>query len=245
MAQITVQEVITRSLERADLAKSGASGFMSPTEMLRLTQLGLAQLQNMIINTYEYWIKSFTTFNTITNQVSYSFDQIGASDLYKPLGIGLIQSVDQPFESWTPLEHWNMDNQNLPASGFIQFTNGYYTDMRYLFMADRLELRPVKAVCAVGLYYVPTAPQLASPADLLPYWCKPGWEEYLVAFNAWMIAGKEQAGTEVQMQIWNMISEQIKNFAPNRDQFKPFTVQDSWRSRNASNDMGGGFYGAY
>lgn len=250
MAKLLVGDVIKRAKQRADIEKAGSAGFIGDDEALQLCQLGFAQLQNLIINSYEYWIKSYTSFNTVFNKVQYDFNTIGAPDLYKPLAIGIVQNQGSVpnianFDSWSPLEPYDMQNQNLPASGFLQFTNAYYTDMRYMWLADQLELRPVKAICTVGIYYIPVAPQFANYADELPYWCKPGWEEYIVAFMAWMIAGKEGTGTAQALQVWQMISDQIKNFTPNRDQFNPHTVSDAWRSRFSGGYWGGGFFSGY
>lgn len=249
MALMTVGDVWTRIKQRADIEKAGSSGFMSDDEGIKLIQLGTAQLQNLVMNTYEFWLTRYVTFNTVVNQLSYPFPSIGMSDFYKLLGIGITTNTNSPQDSWAPLEHFELMSMNLPAGGFLQFTSGFFTDMRYAIMSSdkgvpQLELRPVKSVTMLGVYYVPRPPQFQSLLDELPPWIMPGWEEYMVAFGAWMAGVKERTGASAHKEVWQMITKQIQDFAPNHDSFRPATVTTGWMY-NRHTPFWMAFYGRY
>lgn len=250
MARITVGDVWTRIKQRADIEKSGASGFVSDNEGIKLIQVGTSQLQNLVMNTYEDWISRYATFTTVLNQLTYPVSSIGIADFYKLKSIGIITNVSSPQDSWMPLEHYDDMSMNLPAGGFFQFTSGFFTDMRYGLRADvggpTIELRPVKAVTTLGVYYIPVPPTFETLDDELPYWIMPGWEEYMVAFGAWMVGVKERTSVEAHKEVWDMITRQIMNFAPNRDSFQPHTViRASSYSYGAGYRGGWGGYGGY
>lgn len=244
MSTITVGDVLTKIKQRADLEKSGAQGFASDSEIIGLIQLGVSQLQNLVVDSDEYWISRYVTFTTVINQLTYPFASIGLGDMYKPLAIGLTSNTSSTQDTWTPLEQFDLMDMNLGGGGFFQFTNGAFTDMRYKFLGQALEFRPVKAAQLVGVYYVPQAPQFASTKDVLPSWIQRGWEEYPVAFAAWMLGIKEQTGIDSRKEVWALIADQIKNFAPNRDRFRPHTVTRVLNPPTYGGN-GGGWNGLY
>lgn len=248
MAQITVGDVALRMRQRCDLEKSGASGFAGDAEVIKLIQLGTSQLQNLVVNAYEYWIAKYVTFTTVANQLTYKFRDIGMPDFYKLLGIGLTSNSISPQDTWTPLQHFNLQDMGLCGGGFFQFNNSQGVDMTFLLMGSAIELRPVKSAQLIGVYYVPTSPQFSDMADTLPDWVMPGWEEYMVAFGAWMLGLKERTGTSGHKEVWMLIADQIKNYAPNRDNFQVQTVTQVlggapyWMYGSAGL---GGYYGNY
>lgn len=240
MAVITVGDIVTRMKQRADIEKSGSSGFIADIEAIKLVQMATAQLQNLIIDTSENWLGKYNTFYTIPSQTVYPYAAISMSDIYKPLGIGMTDASNP--QSWTALEPFDFMNMNSGGTGFLQFTNtfaGAGCGLQYMFFADTIELRTPQTVQQIGVRYVPLAPQFATVADELPSWIKPGWEEYLVACGAWMIGIKEQNGVANHEQVWQLIAKQIQNFAATLDKFRPHTVIRANMMRNRSRGNGG------
>lgn len=235
MAAPTVGDIWTRIKERTDLAKSGASGYVTDQEGIRLVQLGVQQLQNLVMDSYEYWVSRYVVFTTVANQISYPINQIGMPDFYKLLGMGIITPGTTGQDTWLPLRHFDMHNMGIPAGGFFQFTSGGFgSEVRFKLLGGSMnqpptiELRSPKSAMTIGVYYVPRPPQFSSLNDVLPPWIMPSWEEYPVAFASWMIAAKEQSGMQTHKEIWMMIRDEIQNFAPNRDSFAPTLVTRGW-----------------
>lgn len=241
---MNVGDLWTRIKQRTDLEKSGSSGFVGTSEGISLIQLGVAQLQNEVMNCYEYWVAKYATFNAVTNQLTYPFTSIGMADFYKLLGIGITTAVVSPQDTWTPLEDFHLADMNLQASGFLQFTSGFYNYTRFALIGQAFELRPVKSPMLLGVYYVPRPPQFRTLEDELPLWIMPSWEEYVVAFAAWLIAAKERTGVETHKEIFGMIREQIKNFVPNRNSFNPPTVVTTGYLYNRRNAPLAGAFGS-
>ncbi len=241
MAVITVGDIILRIKQRADLEKSGASGFVSDTEATTLIQLAAAQLQNLIMMSYESWLGRYVTFSTVANQSAYPFAAYGMPDFYKLLSIGITTAANP--DDWTPLDH--ADNKSASISGygggFLSFTNGGGgANLTFCLRSTGIELSTVRSVQLIGVRYIPKPPQFSAITDELPQWIYPGWEEYLVAFVAWMVGIKERAGVQSAKEVWQIVSGQIQNWAPNRDSFRPHTVVQTLRGWNK---YGGGDVG--
>ena len=239
---ISVQEVFTRIKQRADIEKSGSAGVCSDAEVLNLLNLHYRKLHGEIQKMYENYTATYYNIQTVVNQLRYPLPK----DFYKLLSVGIVDSVGASPNTFTALEHWNFNDQNVPGTGFLNFTNGYYTQMRFRIVGRNLELRPVKSVQLLGIWYSPS-PVTLGMKDSLPEWVLPGWEEYIVCGAAMMIAAKEQALVTVHQQILQMVSDQVKSFVPNRDSFKPELVSRAWRhQRNwPGNGFGDGFGGVF
>lgn len=242
---ILVSELVLRTKQRADIEKSGSAGVVSDTEILRLLNLYGNQLKMEIDKTYEYYTATYFNIVTQAGVLRYSLPH----DFYKLIGIGLVDVIGPSPNTWTPLQHWDFANQNIPGTGFITFTNGMYTRMTYRIAGvgpngPNIEFRPVKSNQTLGIWYTPQFVPFKTVADPVPAWMMPGWEEYLIVGAAMMITAKEQLGVEMHGQIFKMIETQVRNFAPNRDEFQPETVKRVWTGiNNGFGPFNNGYYG--
>lgn len=226
----TVGDIWLRAKQRADLEKAGSTGFVSDLEGLRLVQLGIAQLQNLVMNSYEYWVARYQTFNTKPGQQSYPLDSVGIGNLFKLLSVGL--TLEGHPENWRPLESFRLGEQS-GAMDWDFYTGG--SGLRYLLMGQELILRPMDGARCVGVYYVPQPPHFDSLDDELPPWVMNGWDEYPVAFVAWMLAIKERSGASAHREVWQMTAAQIRDSVPNRDSGQPpRMIKPGWCSSGAA-----------
>jgi hypothetical protein len=226
---IQVLELKDRIKQRADIEKSGSAGVSSDLEILRLINLYMYRLEGLIQKAYENYRAQYYNLKTVVGQVTYPLP----ANFSKLLGIGIVDVAGKSYNVWTPLQHWQMANQNRPTGGFINFTNGMYSNVTFRLMDGNIEFIPVKSAQIIGVWYAPTAQQFRDFNESLPAWIQPGWEEYLVAGPAMMIAAKEQRSAGISDEIFKMIEAQIASFIPNRDSYLPETVQRAWAGQNA------------
>jgi hypothetical protein len=221
---LQVSDLILRMKQRADIEKSGSAGVVSDSEILNLARQGARMLDSLINKTYQYYTMQYWSFATVINVQQYPLP----TNFAKLLGIGLVPAVGTTPTSWTPLYHWDMNTQNLAGTGFLYFTNGVYTFMRYRIAGTNVELRPVSSIQSVGIYYTPQAPGFLTTGDYLPPYWLPGWEEYIVNWGALMISAKREIANDFAAEMWKEIKDQISSFIPNRDSANPERVQDAW-----------------
>lgn len=241
---VSVQEVVQRVLQRTDLERVGTGGIVSQPEVLGLINLYMNRLAMEIDKTYEYYRESFYNVQTVAGTQLYALP----ADFYKLLGVGLVDRPGRNYQTWTPLNHWDMANQSVPGTGFMQFTNGAFTYMTYRVIGSgvgagpNIEFRPTNSSQLVAVLYSPQAPRFVSLNETMPGWMALGWEEYLVCGAASMINAKQEIEDQMTVQIMAEILAQVKAFAPNRDAFQPETVKRTWMPRSRW-PFGGGFYG--
>lgn len=236
---VYVSDLILRTKQRADIEKSGTAGVVSDSELLTYLNIYYRQLAMKIDHKYEYYRAKYYNIQTVLGQLRYPLP----ADFYNLLGIGLVNVPGPAPDTWTPLQPWDMVNQNIPGTGFMNFTNGMFTNMTYRVIDRQFEFKPMKSAQIVGVWYTPMAMQLRSPGDVIEEWCMPGWEEYVITGAAMLIAAKEQQAIAMLEQMWLMIDAQIDSFIPSRDSFQPQRVQRAWWGSQWPFGMFGGYFG--
>lgn len=238
---LQVADVILRTKQRADIEKSGSTGVVSDAEILSLVNTGARMLDDLITKSYEDYRAEYWCFPTVARQIMYTLP----GNFYKLRRIGVVDQLGSTPNTWTPLYPFDLNQNNLPGTGFFFFTNGAYPSMAYRLTDRMLELRPCTSVQNIGVWYTPQPPVFKSPQDYLPSYYMPGWEEYIVCWAAMMISAKRQMANVVAEQMWEEIKQQIASFVPNRDSANPAMVQQSWVPPSMWPGYGGPYGGGY
>jgi len=87
----TLLQLRTRARQRADAV---GNNFFTDAEITDLINVGLGELHDMLVNTYEDYFVSSQTFSLVADQTTYTLASMSITALYKLLGLDVAQSGD-------------------------------------------------------------------------------------------------------------------------------------------------------
>lgn len=218
---ITLEELKQRSRERADAENDNHVD--SGGELTSYINSSIAELQDLLIQTYEdYFVRSltFTTSNgvesyALPNGTNYS----AAPAFYKLNGVDAKVSGDK-FSSLRPF-NFNERNLNHDISwGLSQGPN-----IRYRMLGANLIFSPApNAAYEIKLWYTPVATKLVADADV--YEDQNQFYEYVITDVAIKIMQKGEQDVSVLAAQKLDLRARIVGMASNRDSGQPESISD-------------------
>jgi hypothetical protein len=199
-------------LLKADMA---GSAFPQPGEVCRYANQGVTELYELLMTSgQDYLLASatVTTANTVdTYPLPFAFMAVKGIDI----NLGGQQQFDGTRANWS--------ERNL----YKLIGTGWYfgRPVRYDLRGSNLWVQPVpQGAYTITVWYWPTAPQLASPAQTID--CVNGWEEVISLSGAEKLARREES-FDLADRLHAMLLEakqRVKNMAPKRNYGEPTRV---------------------
>ena len=233
----TQKEFIERVRQRADMENNY---FVSDVEIQTYVNLGIAELHDILIQTYgqDYYIES-KEFNTTAGVDTYSLIAgVAASDgFYKLRGVDCKVNG----QDWFTLRPFNFNERNL-YQNWGQWSVLGISNIRYRLVGESIVFTPVPdTATAIRLWYIPTAhrfygdPPLQTTPDNYAgqqYRDLNGYSEFVVIDAAIKCLQKEESDVSVLLAQKAAMKRRIEEAASNRDAGHPISVTDIYDANN-------------
>lgn len=207
-------ELRTLARQRADMVNSD---FVSDAEVNGYVNASLAELHDIIVNTFDDYVTTSTTF-TLSSSNSYALP----SDLLKLRMLSILDGTRYvPLRALPLAERWRY-------TGSTAYSRGY--DRRYVLMGPSVIVYPAER--AAGTYelvyvqqYVPVTVDNVTPfaGTGIP---DQYWTEYAVVDAAIKLLQKEESDVSVLMAQKAALKKRITDAAAMRDSGEPSRILD-------------------
>lgn len=230
MAAITESALVARVRQRADMEENY---FVSDVEVQTYINAGLAELHDLLIQTYgqDYYISN-STFTTTSGVDSYAISSNIGADFYK------LRGVDAKLNGsiWSTLIPFNFNERNLNQEGTLSNIWGL-SNTRYRLVGDNIVFSPApNSSIEVKVWYIPTTQQFNSstPASSSTTFDDiNGYAEYVIIDAAIKCLQKEESDVQVLFAQKTAMKRRIEEAANNRDAGSPLSVSDVYRGNNS------------
>lgn len=216
---VTLSELMEHSRSRADME---VSGFVDDAELISYINHSIAELHDILIQTYgaDYKVKK-VSFSLTNQQDTYDLSTICTDDdFYKLLGI----DAKLNYSDWTTLSPFNFNERNR----FQHFSVSTYlgiTNFRYRLSGNNLLFAPIPdSAIPIRVWYIPEAPKLVNLTDTLDD--LNAYDEYIIVDVAIKMLQKEESDTSVLLEQKKALKRRIEEAAQNRDAGKSESVSD-------------------
>jgi len=212
----TLADIRNRARRRSDMVDSQ---FISDTELLDFINASYAELYDLLIQTYEDYFVTSTTF-TLTN--TDSGIKALPADFYKLKGVDY--SLGGNYTTLYPFD-WN--TRNLRQRAVNKLYAGDY-DLSYKLLGSNIRFEPSdNASGDYQLWYIPAYTALASDTDAIDtVITRNNWEEYIVIDAAIKMLAKEESSTTHLERAKSALIKRIESSAGDRDVDQPERVSD-------------------
>ncbi len=221
MAIVTLQQLMDRCRQRADMVNSG---FVTDSEIINWINVYKREYDDLLTRTFgaDYSATS-TTFSATANTGSYSLSALTGGTFYKLQGLD-IKDNSSP-SGWRDARAFNFHDRNkvfVPTTILPIQTNG---DIRYRVWGNSLILRPIpSATINMQIWWTPQTISMSLTTDSFDD--INGWSELIVLDAAIAMKDKEETDTSVLQADRQRMAARITEMAPNRDAGDPHTVSD-------------------
>jgi len=230
MAAITESALVARVRQRADMEENY---FVSDVEVQTYINAGLAELHDLLIQTYgqDYYISN-STFTTTSGVYSYAISSNIGADFYK------LRGVDAKLNGsiWSTLIPFNFNERNLNQEGTLSNIWGL-SNTRYRLVGENLVFSPTPTSgIEIKIWYIPTTQQFNSstPASSSTTFDDiNGYAEYVIIDAAIKCLQKEESDVQVLFAQKTAMKRRIEEAANNRDAGSPLSVSDVYRGNNS------------
>lgn len=194
-----------------------SSQFVSDSELTSYINASIAELQDIIIQTYgsEYYVES-DTFMTTSGETDYELPD----DFYKLLGV----DVSINGQEFISIKKFNFNERNRFNDVTIWNAAGV-PNIRYRLMGNNLKFSPAPDTnSTVQIWYVPLSTKLVEDDDELNdlnQYC-----EYVIVDAAIKMLQKEESDVSVLMAQKAALVQRITSAADNRDAGESESVSD-------------------
>tara|TARA_R100000951_G_scaffold76179_2_gene64253 strand:- start:13272 stop:13964 length:693 start_codon:yes stop_codon:yes gene_type:complete len=215
----TLSELRTRARRLADAV---GNNFFPDAEVNDYINSGLGELHDILVSKFEDYYVSSATFSLANGTSTYSLAGIGISDLYKILGVDIIQGSDTirvPRYSFTERNVFSSNSALHGGRGFAHY--------RYNLNGTNITFTPEpNSTDSVKIWYVPSCTKLASDGATVDGSIELNWEEYAVVFAALKMRTKEETSTTSLERELGRLTARIEEASRNRDAGEPMGITD-------------------
>lgn len=211
----TLLQLRTRARQRADAVNST---FVTDSELTNLINLGLSELYDLVVSSFEDYFTISTTLtvasgNTVALPVTF----------YKLRGLDYNNNG-----SYQSVREFSFNERNSSSPSTLYWTRQYTVPRKYRIVGDNLLLQPESQ--STGLYrlwYVPAPTFLVTDADVIPEsLSKFGWDDYIVLWAAERMLSKEESPITDVVAERMQVAGRIAKMASDRQVDQSETVQD-------------------
>jgi len=221
----TLSQLRTRIREQSDMKNSD---FISDSELLSYINASYAELYDIMVQTYEDYYVTSTTFSlTSSDNGVYALP----SDFSKLRGVDY--QLGGEYVTLYPFD-WNSRNARQRSVNRL-----YLGDLNlvYRIVGSNLRIEPRdNAVGDYQLWYCPSFTPLSADGDLVDsHMARNGWEEYIVVDVAIKCLAKEESNTAHLLLAKDQIKKRIESAAGDRDMDQPERISDVNRNGRGGN----------
>lgn len=203
-----------RVRQAADLVNSQ---FVSDAEINTWLDVGLAELHDILVTSFEDYFESQQAINTVAGTSDYAL----AADFYKEQGVDLTANGLR----YVVPRFMNRERNRK------QFTAGPLSDLEYRIIGLNIRLIPTPtSVNAITVYYAPTYTPLATDGTFVSQAIPQGWEELAVLHAAIQCYIKGEDDPSFLLAQKQALSQRIIASAPDRDSGEPARVVNVTRA---------------
>lgn len=217
---VTLAQFRDRARQRSDME---TSDFVEDSELTGYVNASLAELYDLLVSAYgeDYFLADAFTITTASATSDYALPP----DFYKMRGLDCkINNSD-----WFSLRPFNFNERNGNQDTQWGMIGG--PNIRYRIMGSNLKLSPLPdGAYTLQLWYVPTAPVLASDSDSFDD--VNGFGEYVIVDAAIKMLQKEESDVSVLMAQKQALKRRLEEMANNRDAGQPMSVSDVYAENN-------------
>lgn len=221
MAVVTLQQIMDRSRQRADMVNSG---FVTDSELISWINAYKREYEDLLVRTFgaDYSATS-STFSATANTENYNLSALTAGTFYKLQGLDVTDTSSPT--GWRDVKAFNFHERNQAAYSAQVLpirTNG---DVRYRVWGPNLTLRPVPTgTMTMKLWWTPQSVALSLTTDSFDD--VNGWSELIVLDSAIAMKDKEESDTSVLQNDRQRMVQRITEMASKRDAGDPQTIAD-------------------
>lgn len=214
MLTVTLSQLRTQTRQRADMENTQ---FVSDSELNDYLNASAAELNDLLIGTYEDYRLSTYSISVVAGTASYNLP----SDFYKLRGVDLV--LDNVGNAVT-LKPFNFGERN--AYMFTPTWNVVgLAYLRYHIKDDQIMFVPVpNNASTVKLWYIPCITRMSSDSDTLDG--VNGYEEYVIIDAAIKMKIKEESDISELLAQKQAMKMRIEAMAAGRDAGMPEKVSD-------------------
>lgn len=238
MAQVTLQDLINRALQRTDMVNNaGASNFASTAELTYLANAAHARLYDLLVDAYEDYYQSTLTFSLTSGKEYYDLvsdlnmvDGSSNPTFYKVKNVFLTTGSGSSLSRY-PLRRFN-ENELARLNNAVRLPILLSLPTLYWRLeGTRLYFEPIPSATTSGysveLWYVPQVTKLVNLTDTLDYQTVFGWDEYIVNDMAINLKIKEESDTSALERRQAQFEQKLEAAASNRATSEPARVVDT------------------
>jgi len=215
----TLLQLRTRARQRADAV---GNNFFTDAEITDLINVGLGELHDMLVNTYEDYFVSSQTFSLVADQTTYTLASMSITALYKLLGLDVAQSGDT-----FRMKRFSFSDRNKYKSDSFLYSGRGTSTYRYALRGQSIEIDPSPtSTDTVTVWYVPSFSALSADADPVESGVMLNWEEYAVISAAMKMREKEETSITGLEKDLERITLRIETAARDRDAGESMGITD-------------------
>lgn len=217
---ITLLELRTQARQMADMEDSE---FVSDSELNNYINFAIADLHDLLVETYsDYYIETFTS-TTVSGQADYSLP----SDFYKLRGV----DVKLNGNDWFNIRPFNFNERNR-YEDFGSWTLLGISNTRYRLLGSNLRFSPEpESNHEYRIWYVPKATKLSSDSDTLNDLNQ--YSDYVIVSAAIKMLNKEESDVSGLVAERERIRRDIEHSAQNRDAAQPESISDIYNENRS------------
>lgn len=238
MAQLTLQDLINRALQRCDMANNaGTSNFATTAELTYLANAAHSQLYDILVTEFEDYYQQVLQITLVAGQETYDLSTLlpasgGYGNMfYKVLELFLTSGSGQSVVRFK-LRRFNTNELSLLNNNVLTPTFTVLPTVYWRLEGTKIYIEPVPgSVGSYGLelWYIPQCQQLVNLTDTLDYQTVYGWEEFIVNEMAINLKIKEESDPSALMQRNEIYLRRLQAAAANRDTSEAMRVVDTER----------------
>lgn len=212
----TLADIKNRARRRADMVNSQ---FISDAELLDFINASYAELYDLIVQTYEDYFVTSTTFTLTSSDAGiYTLP----SNFYK------LKGVDYELGgNYTTIYPFKWNTRNLRQRAINRLYAGDY-DLSYKLLASTIRFEPSdNATGNFQIWYIPAYTALSDDTDVIDtVITRSNWEEYIVIDAAIKMLAKEESSTTHLERAKKDIIKRLESAAGDRDVDQPESIMD-------------------
>lgn len=224
MAVVTVQSVIDRIRQRADMVNSQ---FVTDPELVNVISAYKKELDDKKVAAYgEDYFSTSSTFATTANVENYSLSVITNGTFYKLMG------VDQLTGSrWVDVPSYTFAERNRYVNIGVQPIWSDMSSLRHRVTGGNLSIRPVpNSSVTLQVHWTPIQTNLSATTDTFDD--DNGWSEFIVIKGAIYCKDKEESDTSELERDLARLEMRIDGMKANRDESGPLKVVEAVRDES-------------
>jgi hypothetical protein len=216
MAVVTVQNVIDRIRQRADLVNSQ---FVTDSELINVINAYKKELDDLLVGAYgeDYFAQS-VTFSLAANTENTSLSALTSGTFYKLMGVEALTGG-----RWVDVPSYTFAERNRYVNNGVQPVWSNQSSLRHRVTGGNLSIRPTQnTAVTLGIYWTPQQSNLSLTTDTFDD--VNGWSEFVVLKGAIYCKDKEESDTSELERDLSRMTARIEGMKSNRDESGPMKV---------------------